>query len=87
IAGSVNIWSNLEFFWYLKQTDYQGYVTLDMFPFREDPFEACSLAVRMIQSLEEIVDQLDSQKIREYQQKNNAVGSFELLRRVVLERK
>ena len=84
IAGSVNIWSNLEFFWYLKQTDYRGYITLDMFPFREDPFEACSLAVRMIQSLEEIVDRLDGQKIREYQKKNDAVGVLELLRRVVL---
>jgi len=84
IVGSVNIWSNLEFFWYLKQIDYEGYITLDMFPFREDPFEACSLAVRMIQTLEDIVDNLDSTAIKDYQQENNAVGILELLRQKVL---
>jgi len=87
IAGSVNIWSNLEFFWYLKQTEYKGYITLDMFPFREDPFEACSLAVRMIQTLEEIVNTLDSLAIREFQRKNDAVGVLELLRKQVLVRR
>ncbi len=84
IVGSVNIWSNLEFFWYLKQTDYDGYITLDMFPFREDPFEACSLAVRMIQTFEDIVDSLDSAAIKQYQQSNDAAGVLELLRKKVL---
>jgi len=37
--------------------------------------------------MEEIVNKLDSQKIREYQKKNDAVSVLELLRRVVLERK
>jgi xylose isomerase len=84
MAGSVNVWSNLEFFWYLKKTSYDGYVTLDMFPFREDPFEACSLAVRMIKTFEEIVERFDDKTIRDLQTRSDAAGVMEYLRKKVL---
>jgi len=87
IAGSVNIWSAIEFFWYLKQTEYDGYITLDMFPYREDPFEACSLAVRMIKTLEDIVEGLDIHTIKKYQANNDAAGVLEYLRQKVLLKK
>jgi xylose isomerase len=86
IAGSVNIWSKIEFFWYLKQSSYDGYLTLDMFPFREDPFEACSVAIRMIETFEEIADTLEIAVIREFQSKNDAAGVLDYLRRKVLVR-
>ena len=86
IAGSVNIWANIEFFWYLKQSSYDGYVTLDMFPFREEPFEACSLAIRMIKTFEQIADSLDSKVIREFQNSSDAAGVMEYLRQKVLVR-
>ena len=87
IAGSVNIWSTLEFFWYLKQSEYDGYITLDMFPYREDPFEACGLAVRMIKTLEDIVEGLEIETIRKYQDNNDAAGVLEYLRQKVLLKK
>jgi L-rhamnose isomerase len=86
IAGSVNIWSNIEFFWYLKQSSYDGYVTLDMFPYREDQSEACSLALRMIETFEQIADGLDTATIRDFQKKSDAAGVMEYLRRKVLVR-
>ena len=86
IAGSVNIWANLEFFWHLKQSTYDGYVTLDMFPFREDPFEACNVALRMIESFEQIAENLDIATIRQFQCKNDAAGVMEYLRKKVLAR-
>jgi hypothetical protein len=57
-----------------------------MFPFREEPFEACSLALRMIQSFEQIVETLDIKTIREFQKKNDAAGVMEYLRQKVLVR-
>jgi len=86
MVGSVNVWSNLEFFWYLKQSSYDGYLTLDMFPFREDPYEACSLSIRMIKTFEEIVEGFDDDLIRSLQQKNDAAGIMEYLRKKVLAR-
>jgi xylose isomerase len=86
MVGSVNVWSNLEFFWYLKQSSYDGYLTLDMFPFREDPFEACSLSVRMIKTFEEIVETFDGNLIKGLQRKSDAAGIMEYLRKKVLVR-
>jgi xylose isomerase len=86
MAGSVNIWANLEFFWYLKQSSYDSYVTLDMFPFREEPFDACSLAVRMIQTFDQLVDTLDIATIKEFQKKSDAAGVMEYLRQKILVR-
>ena len=86
MAGSVNVWSNLEFFWYLRQSRYDGYVTLDMFPFREEPFEACSLALRMIRSFERIAESLDIGTMREIQKRNDAAAAMEYLRKIVLDR-
>jgi xylose isomerase len=84
IAGSVNVWSNIEFFWYLKNTQYDGFITLDMFPYREDPYDACSLAIRMIKSYERIAANLDSSTIQALQKKNDAAAIMELLRQEVL---
>jgi xylose isomerase len=84
MAGTANVWSNLEFFWYLKKSTYDGCVTLDMFPYREDPFEACSLAVRMIRTFERIVEGFDDALLRKLQDKNDAAAVFEYLRRYVL---
>ena len=86
IAGSVNIWQNLEFMWYLKSSSYDGYVTLDMFPYREDPVEACSLAIRMIRSIEKVSDKLDKKKIRQFQEKSDAAAVLEYLRKVIFGR-
>ncbi len=84
MAGSVNVWQNLEFFYYLKESSYDGYVTLDMFPFREDSFEACSVSIRMIKTLESLVERFDRQKIAALQQRNDAPGILEYLRAEVL---
>ena len=85
IAGSVNVWNNIEFFWYLKNTEYDGFITLDMFPYRENPYDACSLAIRMIKSYERIAANLDDSAIRALQKENDAAAIMEMLRKEVLE--
>jgi len=87
IAGTVNVWRTIEYLWYLKQTDYDGYLILDQFPFREDPVEACSLSIRMLKSMEDIADSLDSEAIRNYQKNDNISGLFDMLRKKVQEYK
>jgi len=36
IAGTVNFWTTLEFLYYCKRLEYDGWFGLDMFPYRED---------------------------------------------------
>jgi xylose isomerase len=84
IAGTVNLWKTVEYIWYLKQSGYKGYLTLDMFPFREDPVEAAALSIRMAKSMEKIADRLDKTTIRKYQKSKDVTGLFEYLRRETL---
>lgn len=81
IAGTVSVWKTLEFVWHLKKIDYEGYVNLDMFPFRENQVEAASLAIRMAKSLEKLAENLDEQAIKKYQSENNITEVFEILRK------
>ena len=84
IAGTINVWKTLEYIWYLKQSSYDGYLTLDMFPFRENPVEACTLSINMARKLEAIAETLDINTIKELQKKNDICSTFDLLRQKVL---
>ena len=86
ISGTVSVWKTLEFIYHLKNSGYDGYVNLDMFPFREDQVEAAALAVRMSESFETLAETLDFAKIRQYQSENDLPAIFELLRKHVLAR-
>ena len=57
-----------------------------MFPFREEPYDACNLALRMIETFEQIADTLDIATIRKFQCANDAAGVMEYLRQKVLAR-
>jgi len=86
ISGTVSVWKTLEFIYHLKNSDYDGYVNLDMFPFREDQVEAAALAVRMGQAYESLAETLDMAAIQQYQRENNLPAIFEVLRKHVLVR-
>lgn len=45
--GSVNFWENLEFLFYLMQTDYQDWCSIDIISGREDRGEAFKACVRL----------------------------------------
>ncbi|HSV31643.1 MAG TPA: sugar phosphate isomerase/epimerase family protein [Atribacteraceae bacterium] len=85
IAGTINVWRAVEYIWYLKQTDYDGFFTLDQFPFREDSARACTASIRMLKSLEKIADRLNTEEIKRLQSDSNIIDLLDLLRRQVLE--
>ncbi len=58
IFGTVNFWENLEFMYYLLQTDFDGWCSVDIIANREnreDSFEAC---VRLIEKYYELASKL-----------------------------
>ena len=48
IPGSVTVWEHIEFFYWLQKLGYDGWYSLDIFPYREDGIEAVELAVKAI---------------------------------------
>jgi len=82
IVASIHPQETLEFVLALKLTDYKGWVSLDQFPFREDPVRACQLSIDNLKALLKMADKLNLKKLAEAQQSMDAIASQELVSKV-----
>lgn len=71
IAGSCNVWEYAEFLFYLKEFGYDGWITADVAPFRQDATEIFALNVRFTEQLWKWLDEIDRDAIREHLHKHN----------------
>ena len=55
-TGSVHFLHFMELFYWLKRCGYQGWYSLDMYPYRDDPDEAVRCSIRFIRGMESFVD-------------------------------
>jgi xylose isomerase len=74
VAGACNIWEYLEFLYYLKETGYDGWITSDVAPFRQDPAEIFALNVRCTEQLWRWLDQADREAIRQCLLRNDFIS-------------
>lgn len=59
VPGTVNPWSLIEFFYYLKRAGYNDWLTFDVFPARMDPVSCFTESVKYVQDLVAAADRLD----------------------------
>jgi xylose isomerase len=71
IAGACNVWEFAEFLFYLKEFGYDGWITADVAPFREDPREVFALNVRFTEQLWKWLEEIDRDVIREHLHRHN----------------
>lgn len=83
IVGSVHTLEFLEFIYWLRRTNYQGYMTLDQFPYREDGKEAVEESSLWLDFLEQIVDTADMEEIHATIAKNDAIAASRLMRKLL----
>jgi xylose isomerase len=65
IPGAFNVWDNIEFFYYLKKSDYDGWIAFDVFPKELNTVEVFNTAVFTTNKLIEITNRLDEAKMEE----------------------
>ncbi|NIS62202.1 MAG: TIM barrel protein [Proteobacteria bacterium] len=63
IPATRNLWDYLELFFYLKEFNYQGWVTSDMSPVRVDPVQAFERTIATTEKVIQIVNNLDSERL------------------------
>jgi len=80
IAVSVHLQESLEFLYYLDEMHYNGWIGLDIFPFRMDGRTATELCVKNLRSLERILDRLDRTAMKEAMKSLNAGNSQRIIR-------
>lgn len=81
IFGTINFWENLEFFYYLSKTDFDGWLSLDIISPREDRVKSLQLSVRMVKEYKRLAEKLSSysNQIDENLKRYNFVDNVNLL--------
>jgi xylose isomerase len=85
IPGTVHMWEMMEALYYLKQTRYKGYVTLDVLPQRIDPSQACQIAIGNLSIFWKKLEKLDTSELRKAQKSLDAVETQKIIRRVMVQ--
>lgn len=86
IVGSVHQIEFLEFFYWLRKTGYDGWLTIDQFPYREDGRDAVDESAKWLDALESLIDNVDINEIAETIAKKDAIASSRLMRKLLLQR-
>ena len=86
ITGSIHTIPFIEFFYWLKRTGYEGYISTDQYPYREDGRDACNESVRWFDVFEKLVDRIDENEISALFGSGNAVEISAFLRRLMFNR-
>ena len=73
-VGSVHFWETLEFIYYLNLSSYEGWLGLDIFPYREDSAEACRFSIENIQYMLEVVNKIDLKTLHQIQKEANSLA-------------
>ena len=58
IFGTINFWELLEFFYFLKKTDFSGWSSIDIIAPRDDREKSLKLGVKLIWKYMEMADKL-----------------------------
>lgn len=83
IVGSVHTLEYLEFIYWLNRTGYDGYITLDQYPFREDGRDAVSESAKWLDWFESIMDNADAELIETTLRKKDAISASRLMRALI----
>jgi xylose isomerase len=85
LFGSINFWDTLELFYWLKKSNYQGWMHTDIFSPRDDRIEMFKLAVSFIRDFEVMAMKLikHSEIISKNLLKHNFVDNMSLIKETV----
>ena len=83
IVGSVHTLEYLEFFYWLRRTGYDGYLTIDQYPYREDGRDAVAESAAWMQALERRADRINPEMVAAVLRRKDAVAASALMRGIL----
>lgn len=84
IVGSVHLWETLELLYWLNKIGYDGWYTLDIYPYRQDQVKSAEESIKNLKSLMKIARAMDEAELSGMRQKNDVTGIIRLLREITL---
>jgi xylose isomerase len=82
IVGSVHFRCYVELLFWLKKTNYKGWLSMDQYPYREDAIGAISESILWLKTIEKIIDQ-NYNEIESLIKLNDAVETSRFLRKFI----
>jgi len=82
--GSLHIIQALEFVYSLVKVNYEGWIGLDIFPYREDVVHACNISIRNFKKMAKLLDELSEEDLMKAQAKHDAIEAFRCIRKIIL---
>ncbi len=79
VVGSVHFWDMIEFLLTLDEVGYNGWLSLDVIPKREDIVQACAHSLRVLDLYYELIGRLDRKALRAAQQAMDALAVQQLV--------
>jgi xylose isomerase len=82
--GSVHIIEGLEFLYWLERTGYDGWYTLDIFPYREDGVRAARESIGWVETMLELLEKIGYSRIEEVIRGGDATEASRMIRESIL---
>jgi len=83
IPGVIHLWETVEFLYWCQQTKYNGWISLDMFPYREDSVKAADMALRNLKAMWKMAASINLAALKEAQRGMDALAVQEVVRKVI----
>lgn len=84
MVGTVHFWALIEFLLALQESDYDGWITLDIVPRREAATAACARSIEMLNTCYTLLGRLDRPALRAAQARQDAVESQRVVQQMLL---
>ena len=84
IAGAVHTIPYIELLYWLKRTDYQGWISMDQYPYREDGQKAVNESIQWLAALNAVVNRMDKKEVNGVIMSGDATESSRMLRKYLL---
>ena len=84
IVGSIHTVEFIEILFWLKKTDYSGWISMDQYPYREDGREALNESIRWLEALRSRMDMYGIEKIEGLLRRGEATEIVRELRKLIL---
>jgi xylose isomerase len=83
MVGAVHLIEFLEFFYWLKRTGYEGWVSIDQFLYREDGVKGTEESIRWMEEIARLAERLDEAQVEGLFKSGNAIEGLALLRNLI----
>ena len=84
MVGSYHLMETIEFFYYLKKCNYNGWISLDITPAREDQEGVVAYCIETMKDIERLVDQMDESLLEEAFRNTNALKSHQMIMEMLI---